>query len=218
MGVLYRFDKDPRYTHIWVKRPAGWRALIFFDVAMNPPGSEPAPNPRPDLADPAATTNCVNPCKTLPYTPKTVQEKEALRSWQTQKDTESIPNSQEAINAWETRTADDGVILSATSHTHYIISWRLQDLIRMWRNGIRAPGGPFVISMHAWTFGDDCVIYTALQHPSEHVTNSTTYAVRIWVKKHAPFYGIQNPNPLPWENDHIWQIALSEAVDVPQKK
>ena len=222
VGVLYRLTHEPRYTHIWVKRPAGWRALIFFDTTNPPPGqAEPAPDPRPDLRDPKATTDCHNPCKFLPWDdkiagrPVTVPEKEALASWMRQKHTESTPSDQAAINAWETRTADDGIILGATSLTRYIISWRLQDLIRMWKNKITAPGGPFVISMHVWAFGDDCVIYTALQHPSEHVTTSTSYAVRIWTKKRPPFNGIQNPNPLPWESDHIWQIALSEAVEVP---
>jgi hypothetical protein len=219
VGVLYRLDADPRLTHIWVKRPEGWRAFLFFNLPMLA-GPEPVPNPHPVNNDMEATTNCHNPCNYLPWDdkiagrPVTTPEKEALASWQTQKHTESIPNDQAAINAWETRTADDGFLLYNNTVTHYIIASRLWDLIRMWKGHITAPGGPFVISMHVWALGDDCVIYTALQHPSEHVTNSTSYAVRIWTKKRPPFYGIRNPNPLPWESDHIWQIALSEAVDV----
>ncbi|MGH9678426.1 MAG: nuclear transport factor 2 family protein [Candidatus Acidiferrales bacterium] len=212
VGVLYRLTHEPRYTHIWVKRPVGWRAFIFFDTPNPPPGrSEPAPDPRPDLKDPEATTNCINPCKSVPWTPKTEQEKEVIASWQRQKETERLPDSQEAINAWATRSHDDGMLIYPAQVTHYQ-AYRLSDLIRMWKNGVRAPGGPYVVSMHMYTFGKDCVIFTAHQHPSEHVTKPDTYAVRIWVTVHPPFYGIVNPNPLPWEFDHIWQIALSQST------
>lgn len=212
VGVLYRLTHEPRYTHIWVKRPAGWRAFIFFDTPNPLPGqSAPTPDLRPDLRDPEATTNCVNPCKTLPWTPRTEEEKEAMMSWQRQKETERLPNTQEAINAWSTRSSDDGMLIYPANVTHYQ-AYRLADLVQMWKNGIRAPGGPYVVSMHMWTFGKDCVIFTAHQHPSEHVSKPATYALRIWVNLHPPFYGVTNPNPLPWESDHIWQIALSQST------
>ena len=134
-----------------------------------------------------------------------------MQSWQRQKATENMPNSQDAVNAWATRSHDDGMLIYPASVTHYQ-AYRLSDLVRMWKSGIRAPGGPYVVSMRMWTFGKDCVIFTARQHPSDNVSKPTTYALRIWVAIHPPFYGIRNPNPLPWESDHIWQIALSQST------
>jgi hypothetical protein len=56
---------------VWVKRPAGWRALVYQEVTL---GSQP---PRPPLP-PGANTDCDNPCKNYPYTPKNETEKEVL--------------------------------------------------------------------------------------------------------------------------------------------
>lgn len=56
---------------VWVKRPAGWRALVYQEVTL---GSQP---PRPPLP-PGANTDCDNPCKNYPYTPKNQIEKEVL--------------------------------------------------------------------------------------------------------------------------------------------
>ncbi len=56
---------------IWVKRPAGWRALVYQEVTL---GSQP---PRPPLP-PGANTDCDNPCKHYPYTPKNQTEKDVL--------------------------------------------------------------------------------------------------------------------------------------------
>jgi hypothetical protein len=71
--------------------------------------------------------------------------------------------------------------------------------------------------MYVWTLDPDVVMYLALQHPSEHQTQTTTYAVRIWVKHPTAslHLGFENPYPLPWESDHIWQIDMSEANTVP---
>jgi Domain of unknown function (DUF4440) len=215
VGVLYRLQHEPRYSHIYVKHPEGWRAFIFFDTP-NPPPGKPRPKPRAEADDPQGTTNCQNPCKTLPYTPKTEAEKEVILSWQRQKVTENIPDSQAAINAWEVRVSDDGLIIVPGAPTEYTAG-RLADLVHMWENGVRSPGGPYVVSMHMYTIGKDVVIFTAHQHPSSGIPKPANYAVRIWVKKYPPFDGILNPNPLPWESRYIWQICLSQhSVPMPE--
>lgn len=218
IGVLYGLSGDPVTTHIWVKRSGGWRALVFFDV---PPPKMPQaePNNHPVNPDMEATLHCHNPCNDLPWTekiagaPVTEEAKEALASWMAQKRTESAPTSQEMINAWEVHTDMDGTL----GPTRYSNTSRFWDLIRMWKYHITEPGGPFVISMHVWTLSPDVVMYLALQHPSEHQTATTNYAVRIWVrhKTSSLYNGFQNPYPLPWESDHIWQIAMSQADPVP---
>ena len=71
VGVV-KADRDKAHVmRIWVKRPAGWRALVYQEVTS---GSQP---PRPPLP-PGANTDCDNPCKNYPYTPKNQTEKDVL--------------------------------------------------------------------------------------------------------------------------------------------
>jgi hypothetical protein len=54
-----------------VKRPAGWRTLVYQELTL---GSAP---PRPPLP-PGVNADCENPCKNYPYTPKNETEKQVL--------------------------------------------------------------------------------------------------------------------------------------------
>lgn len=220
VAVFYGMSGNPVTTHIWVKRNGVWKALVFFDVPP-PPDPRPEPNNHPVNPDVQATEHCNNPCQpnSLPWNAKTThapiteEAKEALQSWEAQKRTESAPTSQEMINAWEVHTDMDGTL----GPTEYSNTSRFWDLNRMWHYHITEPGGPYVISMYVWTLDPDVVMYLALQHASEHQTDKTTYAVRIWVKHPTSslHLGFKNPYPLPWESDHIWQIDMSEADTVP---
>ncbi len=70
-GVVKAIRGQAHVMRIWVKRPAGWRALVYQEVTL---GSQP---PRPPLP-PGASTDCDNPCKHYPYTPKNETEKQVL--------------------------------------------------------------------------------------------------------------------------------------------
>jgi len=70
-GVVKAIRGQAHVMRIWVKRPAGWRALVYQEVTL---GSQP---PRPPLPQ-GASTDCDNPCKHYPYTPKNETEKEVL--------------------------------------------------------------------------------------------------------------------------------------------
>jgi hypothetical protein len=70
-GVVKAIRGQAHVMRVWVKRPAGWRALVYQEVTL---GSQP---PRPPLP-PGASTDCDNPCKHYPYTPKNETEKQVL--------------------------------------------------------------------------------------------------------------------------------------------
>ena len=58
---------------VWVKRAEGWRALLYQEVLQVEKSEPPAGK---------TSTECVNPCKTIPFEPQTANEKEAIASWQ----------------------------------------------------------------------------------------------------------------------------------------
>jgi len=66
-------DRDRMFVlRIWVRRASGWRLIVWHEVSQqNPPAAH-----APGRAD------WDNPCRTLPYTPKTAEERDCLASWQ----------------------------------------------------------------------------------------------------------------------------------------
>src|ERR1700693_1429296 len=73
-AAVVKADRGKAYVmRIWVKRPAGWRALLYQEVTLE--SLPPIPPPPPGTG-----TDCDNPCKNYPYQPKNKMEKEVLAS------------------------------------------------------------------------------------------------------------------------------------------
>jgi hypothetical protein len=64
-------------AHFWVQRPQGWRLLHVNEIEAHP--AVPGENSRATF-----TVPCINPCKELPYTPLSADEKAAIAGWQDQ--------------------------------------------------------------------------------------------------------------------------------------
>ena len=68
------------YARVWVKRTAGWLLLTHQDTPILGKGTPSLPmvsvKGAPSIAD------CENPCRTLPYTPKTAEQKEIVKAYQ----------------------------------------------------------------------------------------------------------------------------------------
>ena len=72
IGTL-EINKARTYVlQIWVKRPAGWRALVYQEVQALP-----APPPGGGAS---ASADCDNPCKRVPFQPKTATEREVIQT------------------------------------------------------------------------------------------------------------------------------------------
>ena len=69
------------FARIWVKRPAGWLLLTHQDtpiLANGPPSQQVTPGGKGAVAG----SDCENPCRSLPYTPKTAEQKEVVKAYQ----------------------------------------------------------------------------------------------------------------------------------------
>lgn len=60
---------------IWAKREAGWRLVLYQEVKQVEKSESPPPAR-------AGSSDCENPCKSIPFEPATPSEKEAIASWQ----------------------------------------------------------------------------------------------------------------------------------------
>jgi Domain of unknown function (DUF4440) len=92
------------FARIWVKRPAGWLLLTHQDTAIlaKIPTAQKAPAAGKGAA---AASDCENPCRTIPYEPKTAGQKEVVKAYQ---DVETAVTSHDA-KTWAYHVADEFV-------------------------------------------------------------------------------------------------------------
>ena len=150
---------------VWVKRAEGWRALLYQEV-LQVEKSEP----------PAAKTSaeCVNPCKTIPFQPRTANEKEAIASWQgvMRAMAESDANSYSPLIADEFTATD-------TFHDRpYTKTDRLAQINRQKTTGMRAAPQE-LRDAEMFDFGETVMMVAHEQRPGAKFYLNT----RMWVKR-----------------------------------
>jgi hypothetical protein len=173
---------DARFLRVFVKRRHGWKAFLLLETPIAASG-------RPASVEQAAGAgDCDNPCRTVPYTPKTQMDKDILAAWQKTKMLEWKPDAAQ----WASFIADEFMIINNTTirnkEQRVAIAKRQQDA------GIGAPGDP-IVSMHIYHFGTNSALMTSQHTPYRGGKPYTN--VRIWVFR-----------------DNRWQLALSQQVAI----
>jgi ketosteroid isomerase-like protein len=171
-----------RFLRIWVKRNDRWQAFVLLETPV-------APRSGPASVEAAAGQgDCDNPCRTVPYVPKTEMDKAILAAWQATKMIEWKPDAE----AWARYIADEFMIINNTTirtrPERIAIAKKQQDA------GIGAPGDP-IIRMEIHDFGDNAAVMI-----SEHLPyrGGKPYRnVRVWVLR-----------------DGRWQLAISQQSTI----
>ncbi|SRR6266852_2507069 len=149
---------------LWVKRPAGWRALGYHEVtqADAPPAGGPGVN------------ECENPCKTVPYKPKNEAEAGIFKSWQ------ELETHVTAHNAagWAPHAADEFVQVSSNNDHPLDKAARMAVLDKQKQSGVGAAPAPLV-SAEMFDFGDS-VVMKALHQPFH---GKPIRVSRLWIKR-----------------------------------
>ena len=173
---------DARFLRIFVKRRHGWKALMVLETPVAPAGA-PA-----SVEQAAGAGDCDNPCRSVPYTPKTAMHKDILAAWQKTKLLEWKPDAAQ----WAGFIADEFLIINNTTirnkEQRVAIAQRQQDA------GTGAPGDP-VTAMRIYDFGSNAAVMTSRHTPYRGGKPYTN--VRVWVRR-----------------DGRWQLALSQQVMV----
>ena len=159
-------DHEKLHTlHIWVKRPAGWRALVYHEVAQtDQPGSRTG----------TGVKDCENPCKTLPYRPRNEAEQGIIDSWQALETGVTTHDSA----AWSPHIADEFVMVSSSNDHPLGKSDRIATLDLQKQTGVPSAPAPLV-SAQMFDFGDS-VVMTCLHQP---YTGKQIHVSRIWIKR-----------------------------------
>ena len=175
-------DKQQRFLRIWVKRGDRWQAFVLLDTHV-------APRSGPASVEAAAGQgDCDNPCRTVPYVPKTEMDKAILAAWQATKMIEWKPDAE----AWARYIADEFMIINNTTIRNraerIAIAKKQQDA------GVGAPGDP-IIRMEIHDFGDNAAVMISEHFPYR---GGKPYRnVRVWVLR-----------------DGRWQLAISQQSTI----
>jgi hypothetical protein len=172
---------DARFLRVFVKRRHGWKAIALLETPI-------AAGAAPAAVEPIAADDCDNPCRTVPYTPKTPMEKDILAAWQRSKMLEWRPDAAQ----WASFIADESMFIDDTTirnkEERVAIAKRRQDA------GIGAPGDP-VAAMRIYGFGTGSALMVSRHIPSRGGKPYTD--LRIWVLR-----------------DGRWQLAWSQQVAI----
>ena len=149
---------------VWVQRPAGWRLLIHQETKSLD-------------APPAATAmgtgkECENPCRTVPYEPRSDSERGVIAAFQA---LETATHAGDAKN-WGNHVADEFIVLSSNSDTVFDRRARIAAVGRGAYGGV-SPSA--LVSAEMFDFGD-VVVMRAKHQPNG---GKPLQVSRVWIKR-----------------------------------
>jgi hypothetical protein len=149
--------------HVWVNRSAGWRLLVYQEVHLLD-----APPP------PATVTRaaCVNPCKTMPFEPKTQNERDVSAGFMA---LQSYTVAHDAKN-WGLYVADEFEAANSNSDQTLTKQGRMEDLARSKMAGYTPMP---VVEMRVLDFSTAAILIS--RHQPEHA--KPVHITRVWVKR-----------------------------------
>ena len=150
---------------VWVKRPEGWKAIVYQEVM-----SLDAP---PSFA-PGAGKDCENPCKTISYKPKNETEQQVATAYSRLETAAMAHNS--AVFA--TLVGDEFVAASSNSNKLYDKRGRMEYFDHSKMAGV-APTP--LMSARMFDFGD-AVLMTSEHKPDR---GKPLHVTRVWVKRNG---------------------------------
>jgi hypothetical protein len=148
---------------VWVKRPIGWRAIVYQEVE-----SLEAP---PTFA-PGAGKDCQNPCKTVSYDPKNEAEKQVVSAYE-RLETAAMAHDSARFS---TLVADEFVAASSNSNKVYDKRGRMEDFDHAKMAGV-APTP--LTSARMFDF-KEAVVMTSFHRPDR---GKPLRVTRVWVNR-----------------------------------
>jgi ketosteroid isomerase-like protein len=179
-------DVGVRFARVWIKRPAGWLALVYQETAI----AEKPPTTRAGFGSPSsgASVDCDNPCKSVPYKPEGAAEQEVVAMWQAVERT-VLTND---VDAWIPNFTDEFVFVTPDGGPPLRKADRIAMIKELKRtNTTLIPAQ--VESMKVWVLGDAAVMRS--EHKPRH--GKTLHITRVFVKR-----------------DGRWQITFGQQTAV----
>jgi hypothetical protein len=164
VGAVQTNSGKAYVLRVWVKRPSGWRALVYQEVVQA--GASPVAGP--------GVKDCENPCKTLPYHPKNEAEQGVITSWQ---ELETAVTNHDSAG-WAPHVADEFIQVSSNNDHPLDKAGRMAALDKQKQTAAGSAPAPLV-SAQMFGFGDT-VVMTCLHQPYH---GKPIHVSRVWIKR-----------------------------------
>lgn len=165
VATVVGMHHDAHFTRLWVKRPAGWRALVAIDTPI--PDKPPA---QATIETAAGAGDCENPCRTIPFNATTAMDKSLLADWQKTKIDEWRPSAD-----WSSHIADEFLMINNASvrNKEQLVAINHHQV----QTGVGTPGDP-VTALRIYDFGVDAAVMISQHRPYR--GGKPYYNVGVW--------------------------------------
>ena len=153
-----------RMMRVWALRPEGWRALGVIATTL-------VTGTTPFAASGAATGDCDNPCRTMPYVPTSENARQIAAIFQRLKMDEWQPDPVD----WAPYVLDDVFYVTETAQLSK--GDRVERLATLKRTGAPSTPGDPVVSMRIHDFGDSAVM---IARHTPYRGGDPYYSLRVW--------------------------------------
>jgi len=163
IAVAEANDGKLHALRIWVKRPAGWKLLVYQEVrSLDAPAT----------ATPGTGTTCENPCGAVPYTPKNATERAVMQAYS---ELEAAATGHKE-DAWKMRAADEIALVSSNSDRTFDKPTRAAAIGKATLGGV-APTK--LLTAKLFDFND--VVVMTSQHETD--KGQRLHITRVWVNR-----------------------------------
>ena len=164
--AVVRADRGQVHVmRIWAQQPAGWHLVLYQEVTQVEK-SEPAGG--------VPSSECVNPCKEIPFAPQTQSEKEAVVSWQGV----MKAMAENDADAYSPLIAEEFTATDTYHDRPYTKSDRLAQIAKQKASGTRS-SPPELLSAEILDFGDTVLMIAREQRKQA----KAYFNSRMWVKR-----------------------------------
>jgi hypothetical protein len=159
------------FARVWVRRPSGWRLLLYQETTAAEFSVKPASYGVTRGDWPA---RCDNPCRSLPYKPLSPEAQEIVSSFMAGEKAQFDADAETA-----SRILGDDFLFVASDRAQSMDKAQRIAAMRKLRNAGPLDPPPAVVSMAVWVFGNAAV----MSADQEAFSGEKLRATRIWAKR-----------------------------------
>jgi hypothetical protein len=161
---------------IFAKQNNGWRAVHVIELTQPPQGEVPASATGAAVpSEEGVITDCINPCKVVPFKPGTPAAKAAFADWREME----LGSLARNMDLWGRHVLDDVIIVDSGGNGTISKAQRIGNTLKQKQAGVRTNEVPPVLWARAFEFGDT-VLLLMIQQPYK---GQPYYGTRIYVNR-----------------------------------
>lgn len=187
--VITSAQPDARTMRVWALRPDGWRLFNVIRTRLTTGGTPFA------ATGPAGDADCDNPCRSMPFSPATDNEKTIAAIFQQLKVDEWRPDP----DNWAPYVLDDVYYVTATAQLSK--ADRVEHLRKLRESGAPSVPGDPVVSMRIHDFGDSAVM---IARHTPYRGGQPYHSVRVWALRDGR-----------WQLANTQQTVIADAAPAP---